>query len=314
MPLNLDPLPLDPTPGSVHLARDWVTGVLTRLDRHDLLDAAELGVSELVTNAILHGVPPISVRVRGTRDHPRIEVRDNSPRPPAVNLEMADEAYLLSTIGRGLGLVALYSSTWGAELVADGKVVWFEPTPEPRPDGDLSGDVFDLDQTVAELLAASGTSDTSLRIVLLDLPVRLFARFRQRYYELGRELRLLALAHGKTYPVAAELTEVFLRVEQERRVSRGVEKLDAAIAEGLERVDLEYLVPKSTPETMARLREILDRADKFCLEQRLLVLAASPLQRRLQHWYLSEFPRQAAGEDPTPWPGPFTDDGERPTS
>jgi len=32
-------------------------------------------VSELVTNAVLHGAEPILVRVRGTADHPRIEVR-----------------------------------------------------------------------------------------------------------------------------------------------------------------------------------------------------------------------------------------------
>lgn len=306
MPLNLDPLPLDPTPDSVHRARDWVSGVLTRLDRKDLLDAAELGVSELVTNAILHGRPPISVRVRGTRDHPRIEVRDKSHSPPAVNLEMVDDAHLLSTIGRGLGLVALYSSTWGAELVHDGKVVWFEPTTEPRPDGDLTGEVFDLDRTVAQLLAASGTPDDPLRVRLLDMPVALFARFRQRFYELGREVRLLSLAHGETYPVAAELAEVFLQVEQERRLSRGVEKLDEAIAQGLDRADLEYLVPRSAPATMVRLRDTLERADEFCREQRLLVLAASPLQRDLQRWYLSEFSRQAAGEEPRPWPGPFT--------
>ena len=66
MPLNLKALPLEPDPESVKEARAWVREVLERLDREDIVETAELGVSELVTNAILHGSPPITVRVRGT--------------------------------------------------------------------------------------------------------------------------------------------------------------------------------------------------------------------------------------------------------
>jgi anti-sigma regulatory factor (Ser/Thr protein kinase) len=306
MPLNLKALSLDPEPEAVKQARSWVRSILGRLDRDDITESAELAVSELVTNAILHGTPPISVRVRGTRDHPRVEVRDSSNRPPEVNVEMADEEHLLATFGRGLGLVALHSSAWGAELAADGKVVWFEPTDEPRLAGDLSGEVFDLDQTVQERIDASGLPDNPIRVRVLDLPVALFARFRQRYNELGRELRLLSLAHGQDYPIARELTEVFLQVEQERRLTRGMERIDQAEAEGLDRVDVDLLVPQTSPETSRRLLETLERADEFCREQRLLVLAATHQEAAMQRWWLSEFSRQAAGEEPTPWPGPFT--------
>jgi anti-sigma regulatory factor (Ser/Thr protein kinase) len=306
MPLNLKALSLDPDPEAVKQARSWVRSILGRLDRDDITESAELAVSELVTNAILHGTPPISVRVRGTRDHPRVEVRDSSNRPPEVNVEMADEEHLLATFGRGLGLVALHSSAWGAELAADGKVVWFEPTDEPRLAGDLSGEVFDLDQTVQERIDASGLPDNPIRVRVLDLPVALFARFRQRYNELGRELRLLSLAHGQDYPIARELTEVFLQVEQERRLTRGMERIDQAEAEGLDRVDVDLLVPQTSPETSRRLLETLERADEFCREQRLLVLAATHQEAAMQRWWLSEFSRQAAGEEPTPWPGPFT--------
>ena len=303
MPLNEDPLPLAPAPESAKLARVWVGEVMGRLGRDDLVEAAELGVSELVTNALLHAKPPFTVRVRGTRKHPRIEVRDHSRHPPEVNIEMTDEDRLLSTIGRGLGIVALYSSTWGAEVAPDGKTVWFEPIKEPRLAGDLSGDVFDLDEAVEQRVANAPEPEDVLSIHLLRMPVQLFAHFRNRYSELRRELRLLALAHGNDYPVARELSALFLEVEAERRQAQGVHQLDEAVAEGREEADLEYIVPASAPVSMGRLLEMLEKADEFCRDQRLLALSASPQQLALQRWYLGEFIRQAAGEAPTPWPG-----------
>src|SRR5215210_308337 len=105
-------LDLDPEPRSVREARAWVVGELTSLGRGDLVDAARLGVSELVTNAILHATPPISVRLGGTRVHPRVEVHDSSTAPPSVR-DMTDDARLLATIGRGLSIVSTYSRTWG---------------------------------------------------------------------------------------------------------------------------------------------------------------------------------------------------------
>lgn len=308
MPLNLDALPLEPDPESVRRARVWVREVLSRLQREDIVGPAELGVSELVTNAILHGTPPISVRVRGTRDHPRVEIRDASARPPSVNVEMADEEHLLATFGRGLGLVALHAAAWGAELTPEGKVVWFEPSDDPPAEGDVGGEVFDLDQTVSDRLADSGLPDNPVRVRLVDVPVELYVRFRRRYYELGRELRLLSLAHGGTYPVAAELADVFLQVEKERRLTRGIPEAERALTSGEDRVTFDLQCPETAPETMTRLRDALERADEFCREQRLLVLAATPLEKRMQRWYLGEFARQASGEDPLPWPGPFHSD------
>lgn len=311
MPLNLEALPLEPDPESVRKARAWVRDVLSRLQREDIVGPAEVGVSELVTNAILHGAPPISVRVRGTRDHPRVEIRDASVRPPTVNVQMTEEENLLATFGRGLGLVALHSAAWGAELTPEGKVVWFEPSDEPPDDDDLSGEVFDLDQTVQDRIAEAGLPDNPVRVQIVDLPVAIYTKWRRRYYELGRELRLLALAHGHTYPVATELSEIFLQTEKERRLTRGIQQFERALASGRDLVTFELLVPESMPETMARLTATLERADEFCREQRLLVLAATPLEKRLQEWFLGEFGRQAAGEEPLPWTGPFAMDSEQ---
>ena len=137
------------------------------------------------------------------------------------------------------------------------------------------------------------------------MPVQVFAHYRIWYDELRRELRLLALNHGDDYPVAQELSEITLQVEQERRQARGVDRLDAAIAAGQDRADLDYHVP-------ARRRRHHGPAARAARGgRRVLPRAAAAHPGRptaqqvpLREWYLGEFSRQAAGEEPpTPWPG-----------
>src|SRR6478752_4254635 len=82
VPLNRPALSLGSGPRGVQNARRWVVDVCTDIGREDLAECAELGVSELVTNALLHADAPYDVRVRGTREHPRVEVRDGSQEPP----------------------------------------------------------------------------------------------------------------------------------------------------------------------------------------------------------------------------------------
>lgn len=294
-------LTLEPEPRSVRIARSWVVEELTGLGREDLTEAAALGVSELVTNALLHAEPPILVRLGGTSSHPRVEVHDRSSSPPDLDADALDEddEHLMRTFGRGLGLVALYSSRWGADVSGEGKVVWFEPAEEP--DLDTEADVFVLDEAVEERLAEAAAPVRLVPVRLLGMPVAAFARFRGWYLEVRRELRLLALAHPDSYPVATELAALTVQVETERAQARGVERLDAAIAEGRERVDLEYQVPVTTPVTMRRLSDALDRVDLFCREHLLLTLPEDPETIAVRRWYFGEFSRQAEGQPPTPF-------------
>ena len=299
---------LAPEPQSVKEARDWVVAELGALGRDDLVDAAELGVSELVTNAILHAEPPIVVRVGGTPTHPRVEVHDHSVAPPRLR-DMTDDERLLATVGRGLGIVSMFSSTWGAEVSPSGKVVWFEPVAEPmledEPTGDPHGDVFDLTEEIGRRLESAGEAVERITVRFIGMPVKVFAHHRSWYEEVRRELRLLALTHGSDYPVAQEVSELTLQVEQERRQASGIEVLERAMVEGADRVDLEYVVPASAAETMSRLGELFRQVDVFCREQLLLTLAPTPQMLALRVWYLGEFGRQARGEEPLPWRGSY---------
>lgn len=308
--MSTSALELAPEPRSVKEARAWVVDALHDLGREDLTDAAELGVSELVTNAILHATPPIVLRLGGTPTHPRVEVHDSSAAPPVIR-DMTGEERLLAAVGRGLGIVATFSTTWGAEVSAHGKLVWFEPAAEPSADPEealeRNGDVFDLSLVVQHRLAEAGPPGDRYTVALKGMPVKLFDRHRLWYEEVRRELRLLALNHGQDYPIATELSELTLQVEQERHLATGTDTLDQAIAAGMERVDLEYEVPTSAAETMTRLRELLVHVDDFCREQRLLTLSPTPQMLALRDWYLGEFGRQARGEAATPWSGGYVE-------
>ncbi|MEV2216114.1 SpoIIE family protein phosphatase [Streptomyces sp. NPDC050997] len=82
--------------------------------------AAELILSELVTNAVRHGTGPIGVRLLYDRTL-ICEVSDTSNTAPHLRRAAAtDEG------GRGLFLVAQLSQTWGTRYLPEGKLIWAE--------------------------------------------------------------------------------------------------------------------------------------------------------------------------------------------
>jgi anti-sigma regulatory factor (Ser/Thr protein kinase) len=87
-----------------------------------VLDEAELLASELVTNAVVHGAPPITMRVEcdGTNGL-CVSVTDRNPAPATQRQAGAgDES------GRGIRLVDVISDDWGVvPRTGDGKDVWF---------------------------------------------------------------------------------------------------------------------------------------------------------------------------------------------
>lgn len=299
LPLNKAALELPASPRSVRDARRWVTDICLELGREDLVDSAVQGVSELVTNALLHAEPPFRVSVRGTPDHPRVEVSDGSINPPTPNLGMTDEDELLSTIGRGLGMVAMQSTAWGADIDRHGKVVWFLPAAEARPDIDLTGSI-DIDDAVS--YEPQPVID-GIVVRLLKLPVVLYADFRRHYRELRRELRLLSLADETSYPIAKSLSDLFLQFERELLVGVESDRLEQAIQSGLTITDHEVEIPRSAPATIKQMLELLELADAFCRAERLLALATTAQQHQFQRWYLGEFVRQGRGESAVPWAG-----------
>ena len=308
MTLTKRSLVLPASPPSVKLARSWVSKVLEEIGREDLVDSAQLGVSELVTNALIHSRPPLSVRVRGTVDHPRIEVVDSSPVPPqrvpvAPEIEDVDDLNL-TTFGRGLDLVAMMSNRWGSDLAHDGrsKSVWFEPSGDLQPEAHHDGEIFAFDPQLGDSVEAADGERMTLH--LLGVPARLFGELRRYHFEVRREMRLLALTDPESYPLATELTDIFVSADRDRRSTNGISLLDQAIAEGADSVDLEYSIPVSAPPTMTRIRDLLAEVYDLFSSEHLLAMQPPQVLMDLQDWYFSEFGRQARGEEPTRWTGP----------
>lgn len=295
MPLSSQ-LSLDVSPHSAAGARQWVGTVLTQLGREDLVECAELGASELVTNAVLHGSPPLKLQVRGTADHPRIEVHDGSvdaPSPPEPVSPDDDE--FLVTFGRGLAIVARCAVACGATIEAEGKVVWFEPAAEMHEDR-MAG--WTIDSHIHE--AAEPTGDTAVPVTLKGVDLALYESLSQQYRELRRELRLLSLGHLDTYPLAANLTAIFANFE--RQFPTAFEsQVGAALRQGRKTLDVSVRMLPEARSIFVTMSEMFELADAFCRAQRLLAIERTPEQREFHSWLLGELVRQLAGEPPRPW-------------
>ncbi len=296
-------LNLGSAPQGVHEARQWVVERLAVLERGDLSECAELAVSELVTNALLHATPPVEITIGGTPEHPRVQVRDASPVPPPVTVVESCLDDELLTFGRGLCLVARSAVAWGADLDEGGKIVWFEPatdfSEEAGPEGVVTGE--------AERVRTADADD-ACAFRLLGVPWRSYLAFQRHYRELRREVRLLALAHETSYPMARDLAQLFGALDQP--LSEGLDVPSTApppddgsagghSAPGT--TDLQVTMSLRAASQLDRFGELLTLADAFCREEQLLSLARTAELERFQRWFLGEFVRQAAGESPLAW-------------
>ena len=123
-------------PASMAETRRWLGAVaaafgLGRGSTEDVL----LVVSELLSNAFLHAAGPYSVSAELERDRLRVGVRDRSPALPVLK-----DFEELAATGRGLRIVAATTLSWGADPLADGKIVWADlALPDPAASGDDAG-------------------------------------------------------------------------------------------------------------------------------------------------------------------------------
>lgn len=90
--------------------------------------SAELVVSELVANAVLHGWGHLQLRLYDTGDGLRIEVEDANPAPPVTT-----DGHPGRVGGYGMRIVERLAD-WGWRPAGSGKLVWARVRPAPLAD------------------------------------------------------------------------------------------------------------------------------------------------------------------------------------
>jgi GAF domain-containing protein len=129
-------------PEVVGEARRFVRKTLASWQLSNLTDVAQLLVSELVSNALLHAGSPTQLRL--IRDRVlSIAVADTDGRTPRVRHADADDEG-----GRGMHLINELAYRWGSRATPEGKLVWLEleipmvpgPAMSGRPLGSGTGE------------------------------------------------------------------------------------------------------------------------------------------------------------------------------
>jgi anti-sigma regulatory factor (Ser/Thr protein kinase) len=307
-------------------ARIFVRTALTGILPADVVSAAELCVSELVTNAVLHAGTPVRLHLAPVPGGIRIYVRDGSPAMPLRVRHSRTAA-----TGRGLSLVTAVSGAWGVDVHDDGKTVWCElaavptePTDEEALlaawDDDVEWD--DLDVRRAEAADEARPSAPPIapngavagQVVYVGYPVVLSMRLQEHYEALTRECQLLWAAAKRANGGTAPRTEVPHRLAQlaEEMAGRYVEdrseperrRLDA-FARGDATIDLAYPIIPEMKKQIVVIRDVLAEMDEYSRRNELLTLSTPADINALTAWVLEEYLRQVDGEPPRPWDGPL---------
>jgi anti-sigma regulatory factor (Ser/Thr protein kinase) len=266
-------------PESAPRARRALARFLAGTRFEDRADDAQLAVSELVTNAVLHGRLPICLRVAVTDGCVRVEVVDGSPISPSFS--MLDPTALT---GRGLTLISTAADRWGVEALADGKAVWFELHAGGPPDDEVDVDA---------LLAAWGDdlaedpAHEQVRLVLTDLDTGLMARAEAHVEGVLRELCLLLSSDD----VPAEVGRVARTVLQAAAGMDAVRadlkhQLAVAVSAGQPRVDLALTLQRDDAVLVRDFAVAIDEADRLSRAGRLLAGPAPAELSEVRRSYL----------------------------
>lgn len=297
---------LEPTPRSAALARQLVRQALVACGREQWRDAAELAVSEIVTNGVLHAHTTLVLSVRCSAEELRVHVRDDNPVLPAQRRYGGH-----ATTGRGMTLVAGVTSSHGVTpLPSGGKSVWFTIS------GDNDRDPEDLLAQWEDEADAAAPSPTARSITLLDLPPTLWLAAAQHHDALLRELALFRNGQGEPVDdlAAADRARAAVNAALDRALveARALGTVrnplpashPARLDDAPERLDLEIEVSGADPVTdFAVLQDVLDEAERLAAADQLLARPGLPEVVAVRDWSAEQAIAQLAGQPPSPWPG-----------
>lgn len=298
---------LRPHPSSVSLARQIVRSALYAGGREDLVDSAELAVSEVVTNALVHAGTPVDLSVAVGVNGVHIAVSDGSPHLPTRR----DHTELAST-GRGLRLLEQLVDGWGVQHRPPGKTVWFALS---SGEGD-EPTITDLDALLDAFPDPAPTDAADhLEVTLLEFPLLLHSAWQMQAESVLREYLLSRIdadsaqvdgsgdaveAHAAAQDAMALLRE-HVPVPD---VGEHPEELMAAAVEPLVSADHLLLpIPTSSVAHFAVLDSMLDEASELADSGAFLTPPTQSEVRSFRRWVCRQVREQSDGEAPAAWGG-----------
>lgn len=305
---------LSQQPDSPALARRFVGRVLQMCERLEWCSSAELAVTELVTNAVLHAHTEVVLRVRGDAEVLHVEVEDFNARQPVPSPHRPD-----SSTGRGMALVALLTHAHGVIPTDGGKIVWFTITDAPIAERELGTDDLLADWADLDMLAdAPPQAPHVAKAVLRAFPSTLWLAAVAQHDALLRELALYRAGVGRGVEDLAAAdrarTSITDALHQALRDARAAGRVRSPLPPGhpapLDEVPpvLDLTVPRHTaaPEDFVVLQDVLDEAQRLAAAGQLLIAPALPEIVAVRNWAAEQMIAAGVGLDPRPWPG--TDD------
>ncbi|QIK77132.1 ATP-binding protein [Nocardioides piscis] len=284
-------------PSSVRRARHLLRAELKDTAHECLSEAAELVVSELVTNAILHTGEIIELTSSLEPQGLHVEVADRGTHIPIVASYDA-----LASTGRGLLLVSELTDQWGAEGRPDGKTMWFR-IGLASPDDSTSGTAMSVTGNHSN---GSQAAD-AVEVVLLNFPALAHGAWHKQAKSMLRDLLLLGIDSdpaGAIESHAAAMDAMAILEEQvgAREATEDLGQLLASTVEphaSLSKVRL--VVPRESVPHFTTLDRELRQAWVQAAAGRLLT---PPLHREFaffREWMCEEVRLQAAGQNPRRW-------------
>ncbi|WP_078888293.1 SpoIIE family protein phosphatase [Streptomyces sclerotialus] len=288
-----------PRPESVALARRFVRTTLGGGVGSDAVETAQLLVSELMTNVVLHARTTAEVTVRASDHQVHVQVSDHQPCRGLVS-----QGRLPYTgPGQGLAVVEQLASRYGVETGDDRKTVWCElrldgqspaasEPPASPPDPPTSAPPSPWGTPVPPCGSPAHT------VTLIDLPDTLFLASQHHRHRLLRELTLAAYA-GEDIGVRPE--ELATAHDMNNLINAGMTVALAELPSVSDIHSLRLSLPADAAQAVFTLRHVLDLADKAAREERLLTWPALPQNRAFRHWLLDQITGQLAGGPATAW-------------
>ena len=274
--------------GSAPEARRFVSEHLAATSDAALALDVDLMVSEIVTNAIVHGRAPIELRLSVDMSGCRVEVHDHHP-----GLPRARHYSETSMTGRGLHIVETLADRWGAFPDGAGKVVWFE-VGDPRPR------LF-----ATEILPDAGDSPATRAVITLcQCPLLLHLAWQEHTQALLRRYALTQVrSDSSALSAHAQAGAALSLLFEQLPVPPGIDIADALLGATDPQVTADEVhveLTPTAPDDFEVLLHLLRAAYEAGRESRV-VGPTQPELVEFGEWVCAQVRQQRAGAPPEPW-------------